>query len=83
MKLDLESIMSSPRMDLEKGWISFRIYLKILNFEIYHFKIFDSKKLFLTNSVTATAYVTGHFSKMTGWGAVMTGPVRTGHLLVR
>ena len=46
MKLDLESIMSSPRMDLEKGWISFRIYLKFLNFEFYHFKIFDSKKLF-------------------------------------
>ena len=46
MKLDLESIMSSPRMDLEKGWISFRIYLKILNFEFYHFKIFDSNNYF-------------------------------------
>ena len=32
----------------------------------------------LTNSATATAYLTGHdwslTSKMTGWGAVMTGP---------
>ena len=35
----------------------------------------------LTNSATATAYVTGHdrslTSKMTGWGAVMTGPNRS------
>ena len=35
----------------------------------------------LTNSATATAYVTGHdwslTSKMTGWGAVMTGPDRS------
>ena len=36
---------------------------------------------YLTNSATATAYVTGHdrslTSKMTGWGAVMTGPDRS------
>ena len=35
----------------------------------------------LTNSATATTYVTGHdrslTSKMTGWGAVMTGPDRS------
>ena len=35
----------------------------------------------LTNSATATTYVTGHdrslTSKMTGWGVVMTGPDRS------
>ena len=46
-QLDLELIMSSLRMDLEKEWISIGMDLewdlKILNFEFYDFKNFDSK----------------------------------------
>ena len=49
--------------------LDFDIYLAHLTFYLGHH---------LTNSATATAYVTGHdrslTSKMTGWGAVMTGP---------
>ena len=48
IKLDLESIMSSLRIDLEKEWISIGMDLdwdlKILNFEFYDFKNFDSKR---------------------------------------
>ena len=55
-----------------------RLRGQIFSNRIPSYSLIKYFSIYLTNSATATAYVTGHdrslTSKMTGWGAVMTGP---------